>query len=140
MPQVQLIIWGLAVVLVPGFLYPLRAANKYAQLYYIHGPNLEPLERAAWTDKLFFVVFTMIVVGAVTLVAGEAVFVDRRDATVLSALPVRARTIVSAKLAALFQLLAMFAVGINVLPAVLFGGGDRTIRRRHRSDHLPRTS
>lgn len=121
-PQVQLVIWSLAVVLVPGFLYPMKAANKFAALYYRHQPNFAPLEQAAWTDKLLFVTFAMIVVGAVTLVAGDAVFVDRRDATVLSALPVRARTIVSAKLASLFQLLTIFAVGINVIPAVLFGG------------------
>ena len=60
--------------------------------------------------------------GAVTLVAGDAVFVDRRDATVLSALPVRARTILSAKLTAHLQLLTIFAGGINIIPAVLFGG------------------
>lgn len=62
----------------------------------------------------------MIALAFVALVVWEGIFPDRRDSRILSPLPIRARTFVVARLAALAGFFGLFAVGSTVLPSFAF--------------------
>ena len=84
------------------------------------GPYAPMIELLSWPHKLFFVTYSMLVVGLAAVVVWDSLTIDRRDAMILGPLPLRATTIVAAKLAALFALLLFLAVGINALPAMVY--------------------
>ena len=62
----------------------------------------------------------MAAVGFVTVLVWDKLFPDRRDAIVLGSLPIRPRTIVFARLAALVAVVAGFAIVVNLPGTVLF--------------------
>ncbi len=81
---------------------------KYAGLYQHLTP--EQLRYAAWADQEYLLSTSMAIVGVFTLLLWDALFPDRRDCLILGAMPVRIRTLFTAKLAALGGALAL-AVG-----------------------------
>lgn len=78
------------------------------------------LERFSWPHKLFFITYSMMIVGLAAVMVWDSLTIDRRDAMILGSLPVRGRTIVSAKLAALLAFLLLLAVTINVPCAFVY--------------------
>jgi hypothetical protein len=117
LPQVQLTISALTLLAAPGLLLPVRFAANYIQL-----ERYPPaLAHALLAHRLLFVTFTMIGLGLVALVIWEGVFPDRRDARILGALPVRGSTLIAARLGALGALAALFVVGMNAIPTILYG-------------------
>jgi len=129
LPQVQLVIWSMAFLAAPGLLFPMRFAGKYMQLE--HRPAL--LAHALIADRLVFITLTMTAIGLVALVIWDGMFPDRRDARILSALPVPGRTLVGARLLALAALTGVFLAGVNLVPTVVYGailagyGGAATV-------------
>ena len=73
------------------------------------------------------IAYSMITIGLVAAYAWDALTFDRRDAMVLGPLPLRASTIMTAKLAALGALLLGSSLGIGILNSLLFalGTADR---------------
>jgi hypothetical protein len=131
LPQVQLVIWSMALLASPGLLVPMKLAAKYVQLE----RNPVQLERALLTDPLIFITLTMTAMGLVALIIWDGVFPDRRDARILGALPVAGPTIIGARLLALAALAAIFLAGINLVPTFVYGpvmaayGGAATVIR-----------
>ena len=78
------------------------------------------LATRAVPQKLYSIGYSMAAVGLVAVLTWEALFPDRRDAMVLGGLPVRARTVAAAKLAALAAFVAGFAVVVNAPATVIF--------------------
>ncbi len=72
---------------------------------------------AAWATEHFLIALTILVVGLFAVVSWESLFPDRRDVLVLAPLPVRARTLFLAKVAA-----AGAALGISVATINAFTG------------------
>jgi hypothetical protein len=107
----------LTLLALPGLLISFNLITKYVNL--ARGPA-ELYERAALDDRLFFVYFSMIVTGFVTIFEWDALFPDRRDYTVLTPLPIRARTVLAAKMAALALFLLLFTVVVNFFSTLLF--------------------
>lgn len=62
----------------------------------------------------------MIALAFIALLIWEGIFPDRRDGRILSALPIRSRTFVLARLAALAALFAIVTVGSASLPTLAF--------------------
>ncbi|HUX67222.1 MAG TPA: hypothetical protein VMV31_07020 [Terriglobales bacterium] len=73
----------------------------------------------ATPELAFFVALSMILTGLLAVLAWEDLFPSRTDVLVLRPLPVSARRIVGAKLAALASLVAGFAVIVNAYPTLL---------------------
>jgi hypothetical protein len=117
LPQVQLIIGALTLLCAPGLVFPIRAAGAYAMVQ----RNPEVLARMLIMHRFLFVTLTMIGIGAVALVIWEGVFPDRRDARILGVLPLRGRTLITARLGALSALAGIFVIGINAVPTVVYG-------------------
>ena len=116
--QVKVAMIGvLTFLIMPGFFIPVRLIDRF-ELAAVHFPILvSPLTRLMAT---VFVTFAIVAVGVVATFEWDALTFERRDAMVLGPLPVSARTIVAAKLAALGALLLIAASGINLLTALPF--------------------
>lgn len=88
-----------------------------------------PLARriaVSWGDTEFFISLSMAVAGAVAVLTWDAVFPDRREAMILTALPLRMRTVFAAKLVSILLLFGSVTVAANafsmlVLPWAVMG-------------------
>ena len=107
----------LALLAVPGFFVPFLLMPRYTMLVHLPRPVLD---MAVWFDKCFFLSFAMAVMGFVTVFEWEALFPDRRDYLILTPLPIRARTIFAAKIAALCLFLVIFAVDLNAFSPLMY--------------------
>jgi hypothetical protein len=117
LPQAQLVIWSMALLASPGLLLPTRFAYKYSVIY----RNQEALAQALVVDRLVFITLTMTALGFVALVIWDGVFPDRRDARILSVLPVPGWVLIVARLAALCALAGVLLLGITAVPTVFYG-------------------
>ncbi len=68
---------------------------------------------ASWTGKLLFVFLSMLVMGVLSVLEWDALTLDYRDQSILTALPLRPRTVFAAKFWALAQFMRIFAVDVN---------------------------
>lgn len=117
MAQVQLVIGAMTILAAPGLLLPFRFTARYELL------QIDPqaLAHAMIVHRLLFITFTMTALGLVALVVWEGVFPDRRDARILGSLPVPASTLILARLGALGVLAAIFILGTNAVPTLIYG-------------------
>ena len=117
------VIWLAALFAAPTAILSLVLLNKYVTLSAIvrrFPERLAEIERATWGDELFFLLYSMTAVGFITVLVWDSVFPDTRDTLVLGSLPVRDRTVVSAKLTALVLFVGVFAFAINLPTALGF--------------------
>jgi hypothetical protein len=85
------------------------------------GRGFEAVGRAAWPDKTFYLGLGMVVTGLLVSVVWNALLLDRRDASILGVLPLRARTILEAKLTALATYVVLVLVGMHLGASLAFG-------------------
>ncbi len=130
-PQAQLVIWSLAFLATPGLLYPIKFATGTLRAE----ASPESIAHALLLFRLFFITLTMTSIGLVALVIWDGVYPDRRDARILTPLPIPGRTLIGARLLALAALCGIFVVGINAIPTLLyaptithFGGAANQVR------------
>jgi hypothetical protein len=107
----------LALLASPGLLLPFFRYTTYLSLDAWPPEAREPV---LWFDRCFFLSFSMLVMGGVTVLEWDALFPDRRDYTTLVPLPIRARTIFFGKIAALMLFLVAFTVAVNLSSTVMF--------------------
>jgi hypothetical protein len=69
----------------------------------------------AWSSEHFLIATTMLVVGLLAVLSWDSTFPDRRDVLVLAPLPVRARTMFLAKVAALATALSGSVLALHIL-------------------------
>lgn len=115
--QAPAIIWATAFLVAPSLLFPVAQLHKYSFLraYY---PEL--IERTMWSDRLIFLIMSAGAVGLVSVVLWDTLFPARRDAFVLTPLPVSLPVQMLGRLAGLMALCLVFVLGLNVLPSVIF--------------------
>ncbi|HEY3835567.1 MAG TPA: serine hydrolase domain-containing protein, partial [Bryobacteraceae bacterium] len=88
------------------------------------GAAAPPSEMAlivTWAAEHFLIATTMLVVGLFAVLSWESMFPDRRDVLVLTPLPIRARTLFLAKIAAVATALAVTIAVLNLLPGSAAG-------------------
>jgi hypothetical protein len=74
----------------------------------------------SWVEKCLFIYFIMILIGILTIFEWDNLFLDTKDQTNLTPLPLKAGTIVSAKFTSLFLFVGMFTLAINSMSTVVF--------------------
>ena len=74
----------------------------------------------SWSDRCFFVSFSMIVTGLVTLLYWDNLFPDRKDYLNLLPLPLTLRTLFVSKVTSLILFMGLFSVMINAVSGILF--------------------
>lgn len=95
---------------------PLKA--KYAHLSAL--PTASPYREAVRADELWLITLMMGWIGLLTAIKWAALFPDVRDYRALGTLPLRARQIFAAKLAALLLIAAVTLLLLNSLPSLTF--------------------
>jgi hypothetical protein len=115
-PQAQVAIWSMAFLATPGLILPVQFATSSLHI----NNNPEELARGLNTFRLFFITLTMTAIGFVALFIWDGVFPDRRDARLLTPLPVPGGVLIGARLLALAVLCAFFIVGINIVPTAFY--------------------
>ncbi len=74
----------------------------------------------AWSAEHVLIATTMLVVGLFAVLSWDSTFPDRRDVLVLAPLPVRARTIFLAKVAAVATALTLTVVTLHLLGGIIW--------------------
>ena len=105
-----------AVVALIGVLYPFKLLIRYGRPFRAYAE----LDLISWDDKCTFVMLSLVLMGLLTVLEWDALQLDRRDCRALGALPIRSRTILWAKLAALGQFLVVLSVPLAVLGGLTF--------------------
>ena len=80
----------------------------------------EKLVQFAWGDEEFLISLTITVAGLCAVMAWNTVFPDRRDSLILGLIPVRLRTMIVARLAAIATALGAAIGVINIVTGVTF--------------------
>lgn len=75
---------------------------------------------AVWTLQHFLIATTMLIAGIFAVLSWNSVFPDKRDLTVLSALPIRTRTLFSARIAAIATALGLLLLALHGLAGVVW--------------------
>jgi len=82
--------------------------------------NFAPDANLSWQEKNYVFMLMMIIFGIVTLLEWEMLFPDRQDFVNLTPLPIRLRTVFSAKLASFIVFIGLFSVAMNSISSVVF--------------------
>jgi hypothetical protein len=115
--QAAAVVWVAAFLLAPGLFLPVAALDKYSKLRRYFPERLEP---ALWDDRILFLIMSAGAIGLVAVVLWDTLFPARRDAFVLTPLPVPLSAQMLGRLAGLMMLCATFVAALNVLPTLLF--------------------
>jgi hypothetical protein len=90
------------------------------QKYVIGIPTPGLTSIAALDDKFFYICASMLIMALMAAVQWDALALDERDTAILGPLPVSARDIGRAKLAALVMFVGAFAAILNGVPSIVF--------------------
>jgi CubicO group peptidase (beta-lactamase class C family) len=87
-------------------------------LFFAPGPSPQVWLLFSWNVVHFLIAATMLVVGVFGVLGWHSIFPDQRDILVLAPLPVRAHTILLAKVAALATAVAAILLSLHVVTSV----------------------
>ena len=105
-----------AVLAVYGVMYPFKLLFTYARPFF----DYRELDLLSWGDKSGFVTLSLVVMGLLTVLEWDALQLNQRDCLAFGALPIRSRTIMRAKLAALGTFLLVLSAPLTLAGAVTF--------------------
>jgi hypothetical protein len=74
----------------------------------------------SWLEKMIIITFFMLIMGFVAILDWDFMFLDGRDFASLNPLPLRTRTILSAKFISLLFFASLFALALNLLSSPSF--------------------
>lgn len=112
------LIWSGALLLLPPVFYTVQRTSAYP---WIRHRSIDLLQEVALTDRLFFVVWSMLAAMLIASVLWDALVPDRTDQQILGVLPVHSRTVAAARLAASLSVALVFLIAIALPTAVLYG-------------------
>jgi hypothetical protein len=115
--QAPALIWAAAFLVGPALFFPAHYLAKYP---FIRRYFPSHLERAFWDDRLLFLLMSAGAMGAVSVVLWDTLFPARRDAFVLTPLPVPLPVQMIGRLAGLMLLCTGFVVALNGVPSLTF--------------------
>jgi hypothetical protein len=115
--QAPALIWAAAFLVGPALFFPTTYLAKYPFIRRFHP---EMLERTFWGDRLFFLLMSAGAMGAVSVVLWDTLFPARRDAFVLTPLPVALPAQMLGRLGGLLTLCMLFVAALNGVPAITF--------------------
>lgn len=111
----------LGLLALPGVFMALSLLDKYSSLKrYFMGGAAQDHYTISVPDKYFFVVFSMVITGLVTVWKWDRILPNRQDHINLAPLPISARRIFLANLLAILVVIVVFAVVVNLGATILF--------------------
>ena len=115
--QAVAIIWAGAFLIGPSFFLTAQFLTKYPLLRRFAPGRLEG---ALWNDRMLLILMSAGAIGVIAVVLWDTLFPARRDAFVLTPLPVPLSVQMLGRLGGVIMLFAGFAIALNVVPAVTF--------------------
>lgn len=115
--QVPALIWAAAFLVAPSMLLAARNMAKYPFIRRFHP---EMLERTLWDDRMLFLLMSAGAIGLLSVMLWDTLFPARRDAFVLTPLPIPLPVQMCGRLLGLLVLCGAFIVALNAVPAVAF--------------------
>lgn len=115
--QAPAMIWVAAFLVAPSLCLPAIAMIKYPFTRMFHP---EMLERVFWGDRLLYLMLSTGAMGLISVVLWDTLFPARRDAFVLTPMPVPLGVQMLGRLTGLVLLFAGFTVALNGIPAFAF--------------------
>jgi hypothetical protein len=116
LPQVRLVVSVISFLAAPSLVLPLLLMKKYVW-FYTEGE----VRLAMAQDRTMALLLSMTATAFITLVIWENIFPDRRDSRTLGVLPVRNRSFVFARLAAVVTLFSVLFLFTTALSSIAFG-------------------
>lgn len=110
-------LWMLALVATPPLLFAVVRGMNYS---FLVRASADVLARTVLGDRMFVVIYAMLVGLLVAGLLWDALFPDRAEQEIVGVLPVRPRTLAAARLAAALRLAAICALAVNVPAAAIF--------------------
>ena len=114
-------LWFTTLAMTPPVLVAVR---KIIQYPFLTRARPEVVEQIAMADRTFFVVYGMLATALLAALTWDALFPDRTDQEILGALPVRPRTLASARLTAAVTVGAVFAAAISLPAALIYSAAS----------------
>lgn len=74
----------------------------------------------SWVEKCYYITFFMVIMGFVSILEWNVIFPDSRDYSNLMPLPIKTKTLFTAKFTSLCIFIGMFTVGANVISTFMF--------------------
>jgi hypothetical protein len=111
------VIWGGALLATPTLLYTVRTTSAYP---FLRWRSLESLQMVALGDRLFFIVWAMLVAMLLVSLLWEGLYPDRTDQQLLGVLPVSARMVAAARVATALGAALVLLTAIVVPTAVFY--------------------
>jgi hypothetical protein len=116
-------LWFTALAMTPPMLV---AAPKIVQYTFLkRAPDALVLQLAT-AERAFFVLYGMLATALLAALTWDALFPDRQDQEIVGALPVRPRTLASARLAAALAVGTAFAAAISLPAAFIYSAASST--------------
>jgi hypothetical protein len=115
--QAPALIWAAAFLVAPALCLPAVYMVKYPFIRKYH-PAM--LETAFWGDRLLFLLLSAGAMGLISVVLWDTLFPAKRDAYVLTPMPIPLGVQMVGRLSGLVLLFAGFTVALNAIPAVAF--------------------
>ena len=112
----QFALWSLVLLATPPAMYGFRQLVNYSALGF---QSAAVIEHSIQIDRMFFLLYGMLVAALVAAGTWEALLPDRDDQEIVGSLPVRSRTLAAARLAAAMWTAAIASATIS-LPAAAF--------------------
>ena len=112
----QFALWSLVLVATPPAMYAFRQLLNYSALGF---QKAAIVEHAIQVDRMFFLLYGMLVAALVASATWEALLPDRADQEIVGSLPVRPRTLAAARLAATLWTAIVASAAVS-LPAATF--------------------
>ncbi len=103
------------------------ALAYWENLKYIVAPLLFPyvvgMRDTSWKENLIFLSFSMIIMGLVSLIEWDEIFLKKHDLANLSLLPIKGITIFASKLLSLAGFVGLFTFSMTIFSSPIFGLG-----------------
>ncbi len=115
--QAPAVIWAAAFLVAPSLCLPAVYMIKYPFIRK-HAPEL--VERALWGDRLLFLLLSAGAMGLIAVVLWDTLFPARRDAFVLTPMPIPLGVQMLGRMTGLVLLFAGFTIALSAIPAVAF--------------------
>ena len=112
----QFALWSLVLVATPPAMYAFRQLVSYSALGF---QKAAIIEHAIQVDRMFFLLYGMLVAALVAAATWEALLPNRADQEIVGSLPVRPRTLAAARLAAAICTTVIASATVS-LPAATF--------------------
>ena len=115
--QAPALIWAAAFLVAPSLCLPAVYLVKYP---FIRKYMPQMVELSFWGDRLLFLLLSAGAMGLISVVLWDTLFPARRDAFVLTQMPIPLGIQMLGRLSGLLMLFLGFTLGLNLIPAVAF--------------------